>query len=69
MSFQQWLLARDIDCETLTSELLAALQSQYEADCQRCTPPTEALIASADCPSRVHRIVQPTLFDCAEVYQ
>ncbi len=31
--------------------------------------PTEALIASADCPARVHRIVQPLLFDCSQQYQ
>ena len=30
---------------------------------------TEILVASADCPAKVHRIVQSTLFDCSTPYQ
>ena len=30
---------------------------------------TEILIVTADCPARVYRIVQPTLFDHRPVYQ
>ncbi len=31
--------------------------------------PVHVLVQSADCPARVHRIVQPTLFDCSQQYQ
>ena len=33
--FKAWLDSRCIDCQLLQPELLAALQSQYESDCQR----------------------------------
>lgn len=68
--FQTWLADRGIDCERLVPELLKALTAQYEADCQRLAPVTERLVATADCPPRVHRIVQqPTLFDMRAEYQ
>ena len=59
MEFSQWLLDRDIDCQELTPELLTALQSQYEADCQRCTPPmppVQMLVLPIDCrwPARAY---------------
>lgn len=68
--FQTWLDSRCIDCQVLQPELLAALQSQFEADCQRLGPIASVLVASADCPARVHRLpTQPTLFDCSEQYR
>ena len=72
MSFQEWLDARNIDCETLTPELLAALQSQYERECRRLEPPAEVLIQPVDCqsPQRTYRISQQkTLFDMRAEYQ
>ena len=54
----------------LTPELQAALQSQFEAVCQLTKPPAEVLVASADCPARVHRVTQQkTLFDMRAEYQ
>lgn len=49
LTWQQWLESRDIDCQTLTPELEAALQSQYEADCQRLAPVGEKLVLPIDC--------------------
>jgi hypothetical protein len=69
IDFRTWLADRSIHCQTLTPELSVALQSQYEAEQQRQEPPVEKLVASADCPARVYRITQPTLFDCSDIYQ
>lgn len=49
MSFDQWLQSRDIDCQTLTPELQAALQSQFDREQQRLTPVCEVLVLPADC--------------------
>ena len=58
MDFQTWLEQRSIDCQELNQELLAALQSQYELDVQRCTPVNEVLILPSDClwPQRGFRV-------------
>lgn len=70
IDFETWLAARNIDCQTLTPELLAALTTQFEAVCQLTKPPAEKLVSSADCPAKVYRIpVQPTLFDMRTEYQ
>ena len=67
LTWQQWLESRNIDIDTMTVELEAALQSQYEAD---CAPIAEVLVSSADCPAKVYRIAtQPTLFDMRAAYQ
>lgn len=49
IDFQTWLADRSIDCNELQPELLAALQSQYEAECRRCSPVSEVLIVPIDC--------------------
>lgn len=69
-SWESWLLERGVDCQVLQPELLAALQSQFEADCQRLAPVDSVLVASADCPAKVYRLpIQSALFDCSEQYQ
>ena len=54
MTFNDWLLSRDIDTETLTPELRAALEAQFEDE---HSPPTEAIVLTDDelwgCPVRV----------------
>lgn len=70
MDFQQWLFDRNIDCQTLTPELLASLLSQFEADCKQAAPPSEMLVSNDSCPAKTHRLpMQPTLFDCSPEYQ
>lgn len=69
MDFSQWLETRNIDCEALVPELLEALQSQFEAECQQRKPVTEAIVLSDDWPRRVHRVTQKTFFDCTPEYQ
>ena len=69
MDFQAWLQARDIDCQALVPELLAALQMQFEREQQQQAPVTEAIVLSDDWPRRVHRVTQKMLFDCSEQYQ
>ena len=49
MSFEQWLHSRNIDCQTLTPELQAALQSQFAREQQRQTPVANTLVLPADC--------------------
>ena len=49
MNFQQWLAKRGIDCQVLQPNLLAALQSQFESDCQRQVPVAEVLVMPSDC--------------------
>ena len=48
IDFQTWLLNRGVDCNEIQPELLAALQSQFEADCQRIAPITEVLVIPCD---------------------
>ena len=69
MDFAQFLDQRSIDCQGLTPELLAALTTQYEAECQRQKPVTEAIVLSDDWPRRVHRVTQKMLFDVSEQYR
>jgi len=54
MSFDDFLLQRGVDCQSLLPELEQALLSQYEADCQRTAPPSSVLVTPVDCqwPSR-----------------
>lgn len=54
IDFQAWLLERGVDCQTLTAELQAALQSQFEAEQQQQAPVTHVLVVPIDCswPSR-----------------
>jgi hypothetical protein len=44
-SFEDWLLANDIDCETLTPELARALVIQWQAEQQE---PVRSLILIPD---------------------
>ncbi len=48
-TWQQWLDARNIDIDSMTAELEAALQSQYQADCQRVEPVSEVLVVPMNC--------------------
>ena len=56
MSFEQWLESRDIDCQELAPELLAALQMQFEREQRRLAPVAEVLVLPVDCawPQRGH---------------
>lgn len=49
MMTSEWLESRGIDCQTLTPELHAALQSQYDAEVQRLAPVAEVLVVPSDC--------------------
>lgn len=55
MSFEQFLESRDIDIQSIEPEMLAALQSQFEAEQERLKP-APLLIVPADCswPQRGH---------------
>lgn len=57
MNFDQWLRSRNIDVQTLTPELRAALLAQFERETQ---PPSEVLVQlDADAerwPARVLRV-------------
>lgn len=44
-TFDQWLTAHDIDCESLTRELRAALFTQYEAETSQ---PSEQVVLTDD---------------------
>ena len=49
MDFDQWLSDRNIDCQTLTPELEAALLGQYEAECRRSAAVTTMLVVQDGC--------------------
>ncbi len=49
MDFSEYLQSKNIDCQSLVPELLVALQSQYELDCQLTKPPSEMLVVPVDC--------------------
>lgn len=48
MMTSEWLESRGIDCHTLTPELEAALQSQYDAEQER-QKPVPLLVVPSDC--------------------
>lgn len=50
IDFQTWLADRSIDCQQLTPELQAALQSQYEAEFEprELISPAEVLVVPID---------------------
>ena len=55
ITFTQWLEQRCIDCQELTPELEAALQSQFDAELERQRP-APLLVVPSDCqwPARGH---------------
>lgn len=57
--FEQFIQAELVPIEPAKS----LVENSPQAD------PVYVLVQSSDCPARVHRVTQPLLFDCSEVYQ